>query len=138
MEHSVLLAEGLSDPRSNWVPILLLGLIGLAFAGGNVLLSSLLGPSRRGKVKDQTYESGMMPIDDARKRFNVRFYLVAIMFVAFDVEIVIMYPWAASFARVIDLDPALGQTMFIGIGLFITLVLVGYLYDISRGVLKWD
>ena len=57
---------------------------------------------------------------------------------AFDVEIVVMYPWAASFAKVLHIDPDLGQRMFIGVGIFMALVFVGYLYDIAKGVLKWD
>lgn len=134
----LLLADTVTDPRSTWAPIVLMFMMGIGFAVGNVIISSLVGPSRTGKVKEETYESGMTPIGNARRRFNVRFYLVAIMFVALDVEIVIMYPWAASFAQVLKLDPELGKVMFAGIGVFITLVLVGYLYDIAKGVLKWD
>ena len=133
-----LLADTVTDPRSTWAPIVLMLMMGIGFAVGNVILSSLVGPNRTGKVKEETYESGMTPIGNARRRFNVRFYLVAIMFVALDVEIVIMYPWAASFAQVLKLDPELGKVMFAGIGVFITLVVVGYLYDIAKGVLKWD
>lgn len=127
-----------SDPRAAWVPVVLLMLMGIGFAVGNGVLSSLVGPSRTGRVKEETYESGMTPVGDARRRFNVRFYLVAILFVAFDVEIVVMYPWAASFAKMLSIDPALGQQMFIAVGVFMALVLVGYLYDIGKGVLKWD
>lgn len=132
------IAAGFSDPRAAWAPVVLLILMGIGFSVGNVVLSSLVGPNRTGKVKGQTYESGMNPVGDARRRFNVRFYLVAILFVAFDVEIVVLYPWAASFAHTLGVDPALGQRMFIGAAVFIALVLVGYLYDIGKGVLKWD
>jgi len=134
----LLLADSIADPRSTWAPVVLLLIMGIGFAVGNVVLSSLVGPNRTGKVKEETYESGMTPIGNAKRRFNVRFYLVAIMFVALDVEIVIMYPWAASFAQVLKLDPELGKTMFIGIGVFVSLVIVGYLYDMAKGVLKWD
>lgn len=133
-----LLAVEMSDPRYAWAPVLLLIVLGLGFSCGNAIASALIGPSRTGKVKEQTYESGMNPIGDARRRFNVRFYLVAILFVAFDVEIVVMYPWAASFAKILQVDPILGQRMFIGVGIFMTLVFIGYLYDIAKGVLKWD
>ncbi|HQY88160.1 MAG TPA: NADH-quinone oxidoreductase subunit A, partial [Tepidisphaeraceae bacterium] len=118
----LLLADSIADPRSTWAPVVLLLIMGIGFAVGNVVLSSLVGPNRTGKVKEETYESGMTPIGNAKRRFNVRFYLVAIMFVALDVEIVIMYPWAASFAQVLKLDPELGKTMFIGIGVFVSLV----------------
>lgn len=132
------LAVEMSDPRYAWAPVILLLILGLGFSVGNGIASALIGPSRTGKVKEQTYESGMNPVGDARRRFNVRFYLVAILFVAFDVEIVVMYPWAASFAKVLSIDPELGQRMFVGVGIFMTLVFVGYLYDIGKGVLKWD
>jgi NADH-quinone oxidoreductase subunit A len=128
----------MSDPRASWAPVVLLMLMGIGFAAGNGLLSSIVGPSRTGKVKEETYESGMTPVGDAKRRFNVRFYLVAILFVAFDVEIVVMYPWAASFAHMLNIDPALGQRTMIAVGVFVTLVFVGYLYDIGKGVLKWD
>jgi NADH-quinone oxidoreductase subunit A len=131
-------AVEMSDARANWVPVFLLLLIGIGFVTGSLLGSSLIGPSRTGRVKEETYESGMTPVGDARRRFNVRFYLVAIMFVAFDVEIVVMYPWAASFAHVLQSDPATGTRMAIGVAIFIALVLVGYLYDIGKGVLRWD
>lgn len=128
----------MSDPRAAWAPVILLLVLGCGFAGMNAVLSAIVGPSRTGKVKEETYESGMTPVGDARRRFNVRFYLVAIMFVAFDVEIVVMYPWAASFARAIGVDAALGNRMFIGAAVFVTLVFVGYLYDIGKGVLKFE
>jgi NADH-quinone oxidoreductase subunit A len=133
-----LLAYQTSDPHTTWAPVVLLLVLGIGFAVMNVALSSLLGPARQGKVKGQTYESGMMPVGDAKRRFNVRFYLVAIMFVAFDVEIVVMYPWAASFSQLLGEDIALGRFMMAGAAIFIVLVLVGYLYDIGKGVLKWD
>ena len=135
---SSLLAAQMSDPRASWAPVVLLMLMGIGFAAGNGLLSSIIGPSRTGKVKEETYESGMTPVGDAKRRFNVRFYLVAILFVAFDVEIVVMYPWAASFAHMLAIDPVIGQRTMIAVGVFVTLVFVGYLYDIGKGVLKWD
>lgn len=138
MADFAILAQNMSDPRTAWLPVVLLLIMGVGFSVMNIALSTVIGPSRTGKVKEETYESGMTPVGDARRRFNVRFYLVAIMFVAFDVEIVVMYPWAASFARTIGVDPALGQYMLIGVAVFMTLVFVGYLYDIGKGVLKFD
>lgn len=138
MSEFAILAQNMSDPRVNWLPVCLLLIMGVGFAVMNVVLSSIIGPSRTGKVKEETYESGVTPVGDARRRFNVRFYLVAIMFVAFDVEIVVMYPWAASFAKTLSIDPATGQYMLIGVAVFMTLVFVGYLYDVGKGVLKFD
>jgi len=126
------------DPRLSWLPVLLLLLIGVGFSLGTLLASSLIGPSRQGKVKDTAYESGMMPVGTAKQRFNVRFYLVAIMFVAFDVEIVLLYPWATSFAGALNADPATGRYMLVSAAVFFVLMLVGYFYDIGRDVLKFD
>lgn len=128
----------MSAPQYAWAPVVLLILIAIAFVIGTAISSSLVGPSRTGRVKEKTYESGMNPIGNTRQRFNVRFYLVAIMYVAFAVEIVVLYPWAASFAHVLNADPDLGTRMFVGVGIFFVLLLIGYLYDISKGVLKWQ
>ena len=69
----------------------------IVFGVGNVFLSTILGPSRKGETKGMTYESGMNPIGSTRRRFNVRFYMVAMTFLLFDVEIVFLYPWATNF-----------------------------------------
>jgi NADH-quinone oxidoreductase subunit A len=136
-----LLAQVSRDPRYGWLPVALLLLIGVGFAITNVVLSIWVGPRRTGPGKETTYESGMTPIGDTRSRFNVRFYLVAILFVAFDVEIVVLYPWASSFAEAVaagDSAAGLGGIMLIGMLLFTGLILVGYAYDIGKGVLKFE
>ena len=135
------LAQVSRDPRYGWLPVALLLVIGLGFAATNVLLSIWVGPRRTGPGKETTYESGMTPIGDTRSRFNVRFYLVAILFVAFDVEIVVLYPWASSFAEALasgDAAAGLGGIMLIGMLVFTGLILVGYVYDIGKGVLKFE
>lgn len=132
------LAQLMPDPRAAWLPVVLMIVIALGFAIGNIVLSSLIGPRRVGDVKSSTYESGMVPIGDTRRRFNVRFYLVAIMFVAFDVEVVVMYPWAVAFAPTLRTDPALGAVMLAGISIFVLLLVIGYVYDWGKGVLRWD
>src|ERR1700712_5740728 len=86
-----------ADPRSSWAPIVLM-IIGIGFAAGNIMLSLFIGPSRTGPGKEVTYESGMVPIGDARRRFNVRFYIVAMIFLVFDVDIIFLYPWATIFS----------------------------------------
>jgi NADH-quinone oxidoreductase subunit A len=95
---SSLLAVQLADPRIAWAPIVLLIIIALGFAVTNVVVSILIGPKRSGKVKETTYESGMVPIGDTRRRFNVRFYIVAMIFLVIDVDIIFFYPWATIFA----------------------------------------
>ena len=136
-----LVAQVSRDPRYGWLPVALLLVIGLGFAATNVILSIWVGPRRTGPGKETTYESGMTPIGDTRSRFNVRFYLVAILFVAFDVEIVVLYPWASSFAEAVaagDTAAGLGGIMLIGMLVFTGLILVGYIYDIGKGVLKFE
>jgi NADH-quinone oxidoreductase subunit A len=83
------------EPRAAWAPVLLLLVIAIGFAVGNLVLSGIIGPSRTGPGKETTYESGMVPIGNTQQRFNVRFYIVAMIFLVFDVEIVFMYPWAS-------------------------------------------
>src|SRR5476651_2049970 len=94
-----LLADLGPDTRSSWVPVVLLLVIGIGFAVVNVAASIIIGPGRTGPGKEETYESGMVPIGDTRRRFNVRFYIVAMIFLVFDVEIVFLYPWATIFAK---------------------------------------
>src|SRR3954464_8789627 len=93
-----LLANQMPESRGDWAPVVLMIIIGLGFALGNVVLSAIIGPRRQGDVKSSTYESGMVPIGDTHKRFNVRFYIVAMIFLVIDVEIVFFYPFATIFA----------------------------------------
>jgi NADH-quinone oxidoreductase subunit A len=109
----------------------------LTFAVANVVLTLMLGPRRAGKIKGQTYESGMNPVGTARKRFNVRFYLIAMVFLVFDIEIVFLYPWATTFPNIDHHTTAglvwLGRIMF-----FLSTTVVAYLYGIRKGVFKFD
>src|SRR5688572_8639451 len=129
------LAE-ISDPRLAWAPVVLLIVIGVGFAVGNVIISTLLGPSRTGPGKDTVYESGMMPVGDTRQRFNVRFYIVAMIFLVFDVEIVFMYPWATIFAPMARTD--IGPMLLWEMVIFVGILLVAYLYAWGKGVFRWD
>src|SRR4051794_15524390 len=90
------------DSPSGWAPVVLLIVIGILFAVGNIVASLIIGPSRTGPAKETTYESGMIPIGDTRKRFNVRFYIVAMIFLVIDVDIIFFYPWASIFAPIIQ------------------------------------
>ena len=131
------------DPRVSWAPVVLLLVIAIGFALGNLALSLLIGPSRTGAVKGQTYESGMVPVGDARRRFNVRFYVVAMIFLVIDVDIVFMYPWATIFARAArsgekSFGMDLGALLLIEMAVFVFLLLVAYLYAWGKGVFRWD
>ena len=96
--------------------------------------------TRRGAEKDGTYESGMPPIGDARRRFNVKFYLVAVMFLIFDVELIFMYPWAVAFidAKHGGEAAASAPMLFWVMLIFFTLLTLGFLYEWGKGVLSYD
>lgn len=128
------------EPPSAWLPVVLLILIGAGFAVGNVVLSLIVGPRRNGAVKGGTYESGMVPVGDTHKRFNVRFYIVAMIFLVIDVEIVFLYPWATIFGRYAS-DPVLHDrsTWLLGeMGVFVAFLFVAYVYAWGKGVFRWD
>ncbi|HEY1629513.1 MAG TPA: NADH-quinone oxidoreductase subunit A [Tepidisphaeraceae bacterium] len=133
-----LLAEQLPDPRMSWAPVVLLIIIGLGFVVGNLVLSILIGPGRSGPGKAEPYESGMMPIGDAHKRFNVRFYVVAMIFLVFDVEIVFFYPFATIFASYVKHAPAQSGVILMSMLIFVTILLLAYVYAWGKGVFRWD
>jgi NADH-quinone oxidoreductase subunit A len=122
---------------ASYLPIVIIILMAIGFGVGNVVISHLIGPHRQGKVKGQTYESGMNPIGTARKRFNVRFYLIAMVFLVFDVEIVFLYPWASTFPNLAPQSSEgliwLGRILF-----FLLTTVVAYLYGFRKGVFKFD
>jgi len=132
------LAQQLPATSGSWAPVVLLILIALGFAIGNIIISLWIGPKRTGPGKETTYESGMMPIGDTRKRFNVRFYVVAMIFLVFDVEIVFFYPFATIFGESVRNTPAEGTTILISMLLFVAILLLAYIYALGKGVLKWD
>jgi NADH-quinone oxidoreductase subunit A len=133
---------------SEWAVLGLLFLIAAGFAAFNVVLSTSLGPKRLGRTKDTPYESGVNPVGDTKQRFNVRFYLVAMIFLVFDVEVLFLIPWLTIFPRgVFDTTLALGENganlirygaLFASVLVFSTIILVAYLYAWGKGVLKWD
>lgn len=131
-------AAGQGEAPADWVPIVLLGVIGILFAVGNLIISILIGPSRQGDVKSQTYESGMNPIGDARRKFNVRFYIVAMIFLVFDVEIVFFYPWASIFPQAAQFHPGTATMLFYEMIVFVAILLVAYFYAWGKGVFRWD
>ena len=132
-------APSVGEEPSAWLPVVILLVIGIGFAVGNVVISLLIGPRRTGPGKETTYESGMVPIGDTRRRFNVRFYIVAMIFLVIDVEIVFFYPWATIFSPVIQSgDTALSDRLLLRIILFSVLLLVGYIYGWGKGIFRWD
>ncbi len=128
-------------PGYGAVLVLLLVVIGMAAA--MLILAHTLGPKRRGPVKDTPYESGMPPVADARRRFNVRFYLVALVFLLFDVEVVFFWPWGPLFHKAAVDNVTIGAFgtkgfLLVEMLVFLLILLVGYVYAWRKGVFKWD
>ena len=115
----------------NYLPLIVMIAVGLIFGLSNIFLDQWLGPRRTTRSKLTTYESGMEPIKTARERFTIKFYLVAMMFILFDIEIIFMYPWAVQFRE-------LGMNGFIAMILFMVLLFSGYIYVWKKGTLEWD
>ena len=127
----------LASDLKSYMPIALICLMAIGFGVANVVLSQLFGPRRQGKIKGQTYESGMNPIGTARKRFNVRFYLIAMVFLVFDIEIIFLYPWAVTFPN-LSHDAADGAVWLGRILFFIFTTVVAYVYGVRKGVFRFD
>ena len=128
----------LAEAASSWLPVLMLIIIGILFVVGALSMSILIGPSRTGPGKESTYESGMTPVGDSRKRFNVRFYVVAMIFLVFDVDIIFFYPLCAIFRQTAMASHAMAGVLLIDIILFVAILVVAYLYAWGKGVFRWD
>ncbi len=122
---------------ASYLPIALIVLMAITFSVANVAGTLLLGPKRDGKVKSIAYESGMNPIGTARKRFNVRFAVLAIVYLLFDVEVVFLIPWAATMPQVDRLAPDAAEWL-VRILFFLFTTVVAYLYGFRKGVFKFD
>jgi len=116
---------------SEYLPIFILMFFALAFSTLMVLSNRFLGPKKPTPEKLSTYESGMEPIRTARDRFSVKFYLIAMLFIVFDIEVVFLYPWAVTFDK-------LGVLGYVEMFLFIVVLLIGYIYIIKKGALRWE
>jgi len=124
----------LNSTISTYVPIF--GLILVAGGVGWLLakLSRWMGPLRPNLKKEGAYESGMDPVGTARERFSVKFYLVAMLFILFDIEVVFMYPWAVQYTQLLD---AYGIFPFVEMMIFVGILFVGYIYVFKKGGLNW-
>jgi NADH-quinone oxidoreductase subunit A len=115
----------------NYIPIFMMMGIAAAFGLFMGKANELLGPKHPNDEKLTTYESGMEPIRTARERFSVKYYMVAMLFIVFDIEIVFMYPWAVTYKQ-------LGVQGFIVMFVFVLILLVGFYYVWKKGALEWD
>jgi NADH-quinone oxidoreductase subunit A len=114
-----------------YFPVLLQALVAMLLAAGLLTVSYLLGKRVRNRVKDMPYESGIVPTGDARQRFSVKFYLVAMLFILFDIEAIFLYPWAVVYRE-------LGMPGFVEMLIFVVLILSGFFYIWKKGALDWS
>src|SRR5690349_25020161 len=121
----------------DYVPILLMFVVAGGFAVGNVLLSQLVGQRKRTKTKLMPYECGKDPVGSARERFSVKFYLIAMIFILFDIEVIFLVPWAAVFKTLAAQGPAMRWFVYLEMMVFIGLLLVGYIYIVKKGAFDW-
>ncbi len=123
------------EQQQQYIPILLLGGVAVSFAVGNLILSAVAGKrSKRTKIKDTAYECGMLPIGDGQSRLSVKFYLVAMLFILFDIEVVFMYPWAVVYRDMLKTDANL---IFGAMVSFLGVLFIGYYYALKKGAFDW-
>ena len=116
---------------AEYFPILLFIIVGLVVGAAPVILGSVLGPRRPDPEKLSPYECGFEAFEDARMKFDVRYYLVAILFILFDLEIAFLFPWAAVVNEI-------GMAGFLSMMLFLTILVVGFVYEWMKGALEWE
>ncbi len=122
---------------SQYIAVLMLVVVAIAATGGMLGLSVLLGKrGRRSRAKDTAYECGMIPVGEGSTRLSVRFYLVAMLFILFDIEVVFLYPWAVVY-RTMLADPATRNLILGSVVSFLGILFVGYIYAVKKGAFDW-
>ena len=115
----------------NYLPIIVFIFLGIAFGVGLTVVGYLLGPSEPSDEKNSQFECGFPAFDDSRMHFNIRYYLVAILFVLFDLEVAFLFPWAISLGKI-------GLFGFISMMIFLFILTVGFIYEWKKGALDWE
>ena len=115
----------------NYIPVLIFIVIGLGLGAIMIMMGAMLGPSRPDSEKQSPYECGFEAFEDSRMKFDVRYYLVAILFIIFDLEIAFLFPWAV----VLD---EIGMFGFLSMMLFLAVLVVGFVYEWGKGALEWE
>ncbi len=118
-----------------YIPVFLVIGFAVVFAVGTVFASEIFGPKRPSKSKQSTYESGMKPVGSTHERISVKYYLVAMFFIIFDLEVIFVYPWAVEFKKMFS---ETGISVFISMLIFLVVLELGYLYAYKKGGFKWD
>lgn len=122
---------GSTNTPADYIPIVLMFLVAVGFVVTTMVATHLLGPKRKTKIKLDSFECGIESHGNARLPFSIKYFLVAILFVLFDVEVIFMYPWAVNFKE-------LGVLGVIEVFSFIALLLVGFYYMLAKKALKWE
>lgn len=135
--------QGEPLPQIQWyIPVLMLFLLAVGFAFGMLLVSHLLGRwlnkwrAKETAIKNSAYECGMLPIGEGNTRMSVKFYLVAMLFILFDIEVVFLYPWATVYAEMLR-DPATKNLIFGSMISFLGILFVGYIYALKKKAFQW-
>ena len=115
----------------DYLPIAMMFVVAMGFVLSTMVATHLLGPNRKSKVKLETFECGIEPQGNSRMPFSIKYFLIAILFVLFDVEVIFMYPWAVNFR-------SLGVTGLLEMFLFMGILVLGLIYIIRKGALKWE
>jgi NADH-quinone oxidoreductase subunit A len=118
---------------SDYLPILLMFGVAAGFAGGNILLSQFVGQHKATRTKTMPYECGKDPVGSARERFSVKFYLIAMIFILFDIEVIFLVPWAAVFKTLAGQGDAMRWFVYLEMMVFVGLLLAGYIYVVKKG-----
>lgn len=127
------------DQLDQYVPVLLLLGVAVAFAAGSLIFSLVAGKfanrfAKRPAIKDTAYECGMLPVGEGNTRLSVKFYLVAMLFILFDIEVIFLFPWAVIYREMLAVNPNL---IFGSMVSFIGVLLIGYIYAIKKGAFDW-
>ena len=123
---------------SDYLPIILMFVVAAGFAVTNILLSRVIGQRKSTRTKLMPYECGKDPVGSARERFSVKFYLIAMIFILFDIEVIFLIPWAVVFKRLAAPEYGLRTLLYSEMMLFVALLLAGYIYVVKKGAFDWS
>ena len=121
----------MQSDQLNYIPILMQFILAVGFVVGTIFISGKLGPKRSSEIKNKNFECGIESVGNARIPFSVKYFVVAILFVLFDVEVIFLYPWAVNFKE-------LGMEGMVKMVIFMLLLLVGFFYIIKKKALEWE
>jgi len=122
---------------SDYLPILLMFIVAGGFAVGNIILSQFVGQRKRTKTKLMPYECGKDPVGSARERFSVKFYLIAMIFILFDIEVIFLVPWAVVYKSLASQAADMRLFVYLEMMVFVLLLLAGYIYVVKKGAFDW-